>query len=102
MKGEALAGATAANQAVATAPTRPAIDRYTGVLYDALDAVSLHADERRRLGRQVVIFSGLFGATRPGDRIPDHKLKMGAALAPMGVLSSWWRRPLTEALVPTV
>ena len=102
VKGDALADATAANLAVAVAPTRPAIDRYTGVLYDALDAASLPTAERRRLARQVIVFSGLFGATRPGDRIPDHKLKMGAGLAPMGVLSTWWRRPLTDALASSV
>jgi cytoplasmic iron level regulating protein YaaA (DUF328/UPF0246 family) len=102
VKGEALAAATTANAIVATAGTRPAIERYTGVLYDALDAASLPTDQRRRLARQVVIFSGLFGATRPGDRIPDHKLKMGARIAPMGTLSTWWRRPLTEALSSSV
>ena len=35
--------ATAVNLVVATAPTMPAIDRYTGVLYDALDYPSLPA-----------------------------------------------------------
>ena len=37
VKGDALAAATAANRAVRTGPTMPAIERYTGVLYDALD-----------------------------------------------------------------
>ena len=35
---------------------------------------------RRGVDRQVVIFSGLWGAVRPTDQIPDYKLKMGAAL----------------------
>lgn len=102
VKGDALAAATTANSSVSTAPTRATIDRYTGVLYDALDAATLPAVSRRRLNRQVIIFSGVFGATRPGDRIPDHKLKMSAGLAPMGTLATWWRRPLTDAMASSV
>ena len=102
VKGEALAAATDANRRVHTAGTRPAIERYTGVLYDALDAATLPDQDRRRLRRQVVIFSGLFGASRPGDRMPDYKLKMGASLTGLGPLATWWRRPLTEALAPEV
>ena len=93
MKGKALVAATAANRAVAKAPTLPAIERYTGVLYDALDHRSLSAAHRRRLDASVVIFSGLWGAVMPADPIPDYKLKMGAALPPLGKLSTWWRAP---------
>jgi cytoplasmic iron level regulating protein YaaA (DUF328/UPF0246 family) len=102
VKGEALATATATNAAVLEGPTLPAIERYTGVLYAALDPASLPARDRRRLGRQVVIFSGLWGATLPGDPLPDHKLKMAATLPRLGKLSTWWRTPLTDALAPMV
>ena len=98
VKGKALVAATAANRAVAKAPTLPAIERYTGVLYDALDHRSLSAAHRRRLDASVVIFSGLWGAVMPADPIPDYKLKMGAVLPPMGKLSTWWRRPLSARL----
>ena len=102
VKGAALAAAIAADRVVATAPTMPAITRYTGVLYDALDAGSLSARDRRRLRTQVVILSGLWGAVQPADPIPDYKLKMGASLAPLGRLSTWWRPAITEALAPLV
>ena len=98
VKGKALAAATASNRGVTKAPTMPAIDRYTGVLYDALDHRSLSAVLRRRLDASVVIFSGLWGAVLPADPIPDYKLKMGAALVPMGKLSTWWREPLSASL----
>jgi cytoplasmic iron level regulating protein YaaA (DUF328/UPF0246 family) len=98
VKGKALAAATAADRAVTKAPTLPAIERYTGVLYDALDHRSLSATHRRRLNASVVVFSGLWGAVMPGDPIPDYKLKMGAALAPLGKLSTWWREPLSARL----
>ncbi len=98
VKGTALDDATAANRAAAAGRTRPAIERYTGVLYDALDAASLGATERRRLNRSVLILSGLWGVVAPGDRIPDYKLKMGATLPALGVLSTWWRPAVSPAL----
>ena len=98
VKGKALAAATSANRAVADAPTLPAIERYTGVLYDALDYPSLPAAQRKRLDRTVLIFSGLWGLVAPADPIPDYKLKMGVKLPILGKLSTWWREPLTEAL----
>lgn len=98
VKGAALAAATAANLAVREAPTMPAIERYTGVLYDALDASSLPAAPRHRLDTCVLIISGLWGAVAPSDPIPDHKLKMGASLPRLGKLSTWWRADLSAAI----
>ena len=102
VKGTALASATAANLAVMTTPTMPAIERYTGVLYDALDVNSLSARDRKRMNKQVLLFSGLWGVVRPDDMIPDYKLKMGATLAPVGKLSTWWRESITPALEQSV
>jgi uncharacterized protein len=97
--GPSLAAATASNRTALTAPTMPAIERYTGVLYDALDHRTLSKPERRRLDRDVVIFSGLWGLVMPADQIPDYKLKMGVALEPLGKLSTWWRDALTAQLL---
>ena len=98
VKGATLATATAANRSVATSPTMPAIERYTGVLYDALDYRSLPAACRRRLDASVVIVSGLWGLGAPTDPIPDYKLKMGVTLGRLGALSRWWRDELSERL----
>ena len=98
VKGRALAAATAANRGVRTAPTLPAIERYTGVLFEALDHGSLPAAQRKRLNSSVLIFSGLWGAVAPADPIPDYKLKMGAALPRLGKLSTWWRGDLSAAI----
>lgn len=102
VKASALVAATAANRGVLTAPTMPAIERYTGVLYDALDVDSLSSRDRKRLDRQVLIFSGLWGVVRPNDLIPDYKLKMGATLARLGKLSTWWRATLSTTISATV
>ena len=98
VKGEALAGATAVNRDVREAPTMPAIHRYTGVLYDAIDPRSMSATHRRRLDASVVIVSGLWGLVTPRDPIPDYKLKMGASLGRLGRLSTWWRTHLSDRL----
>lgn len=89
-------------QPVVEGPTRKAIDRYNGVLYRELDATSLDAEARRRLRRDVLIVSGLWGLVSPADPIPDYRLKMSARVEGIGPLARWWRDPVTEALAPRV
>jgi cytoplasmic iron level regulating protein YaaA (DUF328/UPF0246 family) len=95
---DAAAVARAANLAVDTAPTLPAIERYTGVLYDALGYATLPAKLRRRVDEQVLVLSGLWGTVTPRDPIPDYKLKMGASLPGVGRLSTWWKPRLAPVL----
>lgn len=66
----------ARNAALWTSPTTPALRRYTGVLYDALDAGSLTPAARRRL----VVCSALFGLVGGTDPIPAYRLSGGSAL----------------------
>ena len=89
---------TKINLAVNSAPTLPAIQRYTGVLYDELDVSSLPTSAKKRLDHHVVIFSGLWGVLRCSDPIPDYKLKMGATIPVLGKLSSFWKPLLSTAL----
>jgi cytoplasmic iron level regulating protein YaaA (DUF328/UPF0246 family) len=102
VKGAALADAIEADRAVRRSPTTPAIERYTGVLYGALDHRTLPAASRRRLADQVLIASGAFGLVAPLDPIPDYKLKMGASLPGVGKLSTAWRPHVDAALAPLV
>ncbi len=102
VKGDALRSAVLANRRVRRSPTRPAIERYTGVLYDALDLARISARDRRRLNTQVLIASGAFGLVAPSDPIPDYKLKMGATLPGLGKLSSMWRPHIDAILTPLV
>jgi cytoplasmic iron level regulating protein YaaA (DUF328/UPF0246 family) len=83
---------------VAAAPTMPAIERYSGVLYTALDHRSLDRTQRRRLDEQVVIFSALWGLVAPRDPIPYYKAKMALAAPEQGRLGTWWRPAVTEVL----
>jgi cytoplasmic iron level regulating protein YaaA (DUF328/UPF0246 family) len=70
----AKARAAADNAAVRSSPTMPAIERYTGVLYDALDGASLDPEARAWVERHVVIQSALLGFVRAGDGIPAYKV----------------------------
>lgn len=85
-----------------SAPTMRAIDRYSGVLYKELDAATLPAASLRRLERQALVISGLWGAVAPSDPIPWYTLKMSARIEPFGRLSRWWRPDLTQALRPRI
>ena len=48
--------------------------------------------------QSIVVVSGLLGAVRADDRIPDYRLKMGARLAPNGLIAAWWHDHLSEVL----
>lgn len=98
VRAQVLAALDPTGTGVAAAPTRRALDRYTGVLYRELDAASLPASDRRRLTGGTLIASGLWGLVGPQDRIPDYRLKMGASLPGLGKLSTFWRPHLTAAL----
>eukprot|EP01037_Dinobryon_pediforme_P014963 gene14963-15101_t len=57
-------------------PVSPAIDILQGVLYKSLDYRSLPLQAQKKANSHLLIFSGLFGAIRPLDEIPNHKYKM--------------------------
>ncbi|MDW4573209.1 peroxide stress protein YaaA [Microbacterium sp. M3] len=90
-------GEVAVNAALREAPAMPAIDRYTGVLYDALDAASLPATARRWLGAHVLIHSAPFGPVGALDRIPAYRLGASASLPGMPPLRRVWADAVTAA-----
>ncbi|GAA1776300.1 YaaA family protein [Agromyces lapidis] len=85
------------NRRLAVAPTMAAIDRYTGVLFDALDAPSLDAAARRFAGRTVVVHSALLGLVGALDPIPAYRLSHDSKLPGLR-LKSHWRSPIAEVL----
>jgi cytoplasmic iron level regulating protein YaaA (DUF328/UPF0246 family) len=99
VKGDLLARAQEANRDLVGAPTLPAWQRYTGVVWDHLDLASFAAPARTSATKRIIVPSGFAGLVRADDPLPDYRLKMGARLAPFGLVSTWWRDDLTEALV---
>jgi cytoplasmic iron level regulating protein YaaA (DUF328/UPF0246 family) len=86
------------NAALRTSATMPAIHRYTGVLYDALDFGSLRAAEADRARSRLAIGSALFGLVRAGAPIPAYRLSAGAKLPGRPGLAARWR-PLLEPVL---
>ncbi|MFJ4224774.1 YaaA family protein [Microbacterium sp. NPDC089695] len=86
------------NRTLRTAATMPAVDRYTGVLYDALDAATLSPASRRWLGSHVWIHSAPFGPVGALDEIPTYRLAAGTSLPGMAPLRRHWAASTTAAI----
>jgi len=91
-------GDVMANAALRTSPTMPAVDRYTGVLFDALDAATLPGAARRWLGAHVLIHSAPFGPVGALDPIPAYRLAAGASVPGLPPLKRMWADAVTAAL----
>ena len=98
VSGTHLLRAQQANLALRGAKTLPARERYTGVVWDHLDLASLTSAQQKFADKNIIVVSGLLGLVTAGDAIPDYRLKIGASLAPMGKLSTWWREEISLAL----
>jgi len=71
-------------------PLLPALARYTGVAFQALDAATLP----QAAWAQVFILSNLRGLVRGDEPVPPYKLKLGAIPG----LKAHWRKALPESL----
>jgi cytoplasmic iron level regulating protein YaaA (DUF328/UPF0246 family) len=86
------------NAALWSSPTVPALDRYTGVLYDALDVPTLSRAQRARAGRRLAVGSALFGLVSADDPIPAYRLSAGSALPGLPPLRAVWKPVLGPVL----
>lgn len=85
------------NRVLRSSPTMPAIDRYSGVLFDALDTATLDEDARRFAHEHVAVHSALFGLVAALDPVPAYRLSHDSRL-PALHLRRLWRPPLSELL----
>jgi uncharacterized protein len=90
------------NAALRHAPTLPAISRYTGVLYDALDVDSLRGAADARARARLAIGSALFGLLRADDAVPAYRLSATSRLPGQPTLAARWRPLLKPLLAPDV
>jgi cytoplasmic iron level regulating protein YaaA (DUF328/UPF0246 family) len=88
----------AANAALRISPTLPAADRYTGVLYDALDAASLDEASRTWLARHVAIHAAPFGPVAALDPVPAYRLGAGVRLPRLPPLRRLWADAVGAAI----
>ena len=86
------------NAALRTAGTMPAIVRYTGVLYDALDFETLSGATVSRARARLAVGSALFGLLRADDTIPAYRLSAGSKLPGRPSLTARWKPALEPVL----
>lgn len=77
------------NRALMSSPVMPAIERYTGVIYDALDAGTLSSEAREFAAHRLVIGSALFGLLRANDAIPAYRLSHSSRLPGISLGAHW-------------
>jgi uncharacterized protein len=94
-------GEVARNAELWTSPTTPAVRRYTGVLYDALDFGSLRGAAAARARRRLAVGSALFGLLTADDLVPAYRLSAGSTLPGRGTLAAAWR-PVLEPVLAAV
>ena len=104
------------NYSIYSAPLMPAIDRYTGVLFDALHGRGLKGSgtENNRLSpeqlavakKTVLIQSSLFGLISASDLIPNYRFSASAKLPGFNLQQHWaqahdlmWHRIEHETLI---
>ena len=78
------------NAALFDAPTMPAIERFTGVLYDAVDIDTIDRRGREFLNSRVLIQSALFGLVRATDHIPAYRLSFDSRIPGVSPLKNVW------------
>lgn len=86
------------NSELDTAPSGPAIELFTGVLYNASELAKCYRREPEFVDSMVRIFSGFFGVLRPADMVPDHRLAMGTRHKLLPGLPSFWKKDLDAVL----
>ncbi|PVU83842.1 peroxide stress protein YaaA [Cellulomonas sp. WB94] len=96
--GASIAAEVARNSGLRSAPTARADRVYSGVLFAAAGLSGLTPVARARAEESVRIFSGLWGVTTPGDRIPAYRLSMATDLPGIGPLAAAWRDELAAVL----
>lgn len=79
----------ARNRALRSSPTMPAIERYTGVLYDALAVEEWGADARARASAHIIVHSALFGLVAADDAVPAYRLSHDSRLPDLRLRAHW-------------
>lgn len=88
----------ARNAELFDSPSLPALERYTGVLYDALDIGGFTKAGLAKAQRRLGVASALFGVVRGGDRIPAYRLSGDSKPPAIGALPALWRPVLEPVL----
>lgn len=71
----------------------PAISRYNGVMYSAIDYDAMSLDAKHIFDTHFLICSGMYGLVKPQDEIANYKLPIETK-----GLSHFWKEKITQEL----
>lgn len=77
------------NGALRSGPYMPALERYTGVLYDALDVRSLDSAGQAWAFERFFVQSALWGVIRGSDAIPAYRCSASTRLGGLAMKARW-------------
>ena len=77
------------NMNLMKAPTMPALQRYSGVLFEALDYSSLSKGALERAKEKLFIQSALFGLLPAMEQIPNYRFSASAKLPGISLRTLW-------------
>ena len=86
------------NLEIRDAPTSPAFQVYTGVLYDCVGFDSLTSRAMKRLQKSTFVQSALFGLIGIADHIPAYRLSAGTTLPKIGTTTAHWSDVCSDVL----
>lgn len=95
--GPRLASEVEHNRMLWSSATMPALDRFTGVLFDALDASTLDPEARAFAAETVFVHSALFGLVGGMDAIPAYRLSHDSRV-PGFALKRFWRDAISARI----
>jgi cytoplasmic iron level regulating protein YaaA (DUF328/UPF0246 family) len=87
--GKQSANDLAANLELRTAPTLPAVLRYNGVLFEALDYPNLSESAKQRVTEKLFIQSALFGLLPASEQIPYYRFSASSSLPGVNLKKVW-------------
>lgn len=87
--GPRLAPEVDRNRRLWESPTMPAIDRYTGVLFDALEAGTLSEAARTFAAETVMVHSALLGFVSGLDPVPAYRLSHDSRMPGVSLRRHW-------------
>lgn len=96
--GKSQRGELEVNRELLSSGTMAVIERYTGVLFDALDFDSLSLPARQWIFKNVAVQNALFGLLRADDQIPNYRLAPNSKLPGLESLNKHWSSVLTSEL----
>lgn len=77
--------------------TLPAINRYSGVMFNAIDYPSLSIEQQQNANESVLFIDALFGLLKAQDLIPNYKLSISAKFANFKI-DNYWKENLKKIL----